>query len=53
MDGPGNFCVSKHEEQSQLNFRKRVFKGQASWGGFHSEEAGPKGRGRKLITENV
>ena len=53
MDGPGNFCVSKHEEQSQLNFKKKLFKGQTSWDGFHSEEAGPKAGGRELISENV
>lgn len=36
-----------------VKLQKKVFKGQASWGGFHSEEAGPKAGGRKLITENV
>jgi len=44
-NGTGDFCGSMHQMQSKLNFQK-VFKGQKSWGGFHSEEAITEALGR-------
>ena len=47
MDGPGNFSVSKHEEQSQLNFKKRYSKDKQA-GVASTVRKWPKGRGQKI-----